>query len=77
MVDPDCVNCKDYYEIEIYSDASWDESTGRCLGQLIWRNGSPSVNCDGGSAFVAPNAPYEGYFSRGGNVQIHPDNNGP
>jgi hypothetical protein len=77
IVDPDCTDCKDYYEIEIYSNASYDPDTGHCLGQLIWRNGDPSVNCDGSSPFVAPNAPYEGYFTRAGNVQIHPDNNGP
>ncbi|HXV75235.1 MAG TPA: hypothetical protein VD788_02880 [Candidatus Polarisedimenticolaceae bacterium] len=75
--DEDCTNCTDYYEIEIYANATYDASNGQCLGQLIWRNGDPSMTCDGGDVFVAPNAPYEGFFTRTGNVQLHPDNNGP
>ena len=77
IVSPDCTDCKDYYELEIYSDAYYDETTGQCLGLLMWRNGAPSLNCDSSSVFLAPNAPYEGFYSKAGNVQMHDDNNGP
>jgi hypothetical protein len=78
IVEPDCTNCTDYYEIEIYDSPLHDEEEGECLGNLLWRNGDEgSPNCSGSPVFVAPFAPYEGFFTRSGNVQIHPDNNGP
>jgi len=78
IVEPDCTDCTDYYEIEIYDSPDHNIVTGECLGNLIWQNGDEvSTNCTGGEPYVAPFAPYEGFFTRAGNVQIHPDNNGP
>jgi hypothetical protein len=76
VVSPDCTDCTDYYAIEIY-DGELNEATGQCGGTLLWRNGTASANCGAMEAWVAPFAPYEGFFIRAGNVQMHPDNNGP
>lgn len=67
---PDCKNCTDYYEILIYDSASYD-TNGHCTGNVIYYNG-PGVpaNC------TDPNDPHLfGYFTRSGNVQMHPQNN--
>jgi len=62
----ECPNCTDYYMIRIYGNAE-------CTGDPIYVNG-PGVpaNC------MNPGDPQlDGYFIDTGNVQIHPDNNGP
>ncbi len=62
----DCPNCTDYYMIRIYGNAE-------CTGSPIYVNG-PGVpgNC------TNPGDPQiDGYFVDNGNVQLHPDNNGP
>lgn len=62
----DCPNCTDYYMIQIYGNAD-------CSGTPIYING-PGVpeNC------TDPTDPHlDGYFTDKGNVQMHPDNNGP
>lgn len=63
----DCVNCTDYYEILIYDSAAHD-ATG-CLGNVIYYNGAGSANCGPGDPDL------RGYFTRSGNVQMHPGNN--
>ena len=74
IVVPDCTDCTDYYAIRIYDSIAHDPLTGECLGDFLWQNGNGSPNCTGGEVFVAPFAPYEGFFTRSGNVQMHPDN---
>jgi hypothetical protein len=74
--EPDCTNCRDFYSITIYSNSDRNSDTGECLGQVIWHNGN-LFNCAAPGDYVAPFAPYEGFFPKAGNVQIHPDNNGP
>ena len=67
----DCPNCTDYYMLKIYDTAANDGSF--CTGNIIYVNG-PGVpeNCTG------PNDPdLGGYFTDRGNVQLHPDKNGP
>lgn len=76
IVEPDCTDCTDYYSITIFDSAAHNVATGECTGQVLWTNGLVSDNCPDGD-YVAPFAPYEGFFTRSGNVQIHPDNNGP
>lgn len=66
----DCVNCTDYYEIKIYDTASHDVATGKCSGNLIYQNGTNSLNCTD-----AQDPQLVGYFTRAGNVQMHPENN--
>lgn len=67
---PDCKNCTDYYEILIYDSAAYD-TDGHCTGDVIYYNGSGvPANC------TDPNDPHLfGYFTRSGNVQMHPQNN--
>jgi hypothetical protein len=67
----DCPNCTDYYMIEIYDSAANDGVN--CTGTLIYTNG-PGVpeNC---TEFGDPQL--NGYFTDKGNIQLHPDNNGP
>ena len=61
----DCENCTDYYMIKIYGNA-------QCMGDPIYVNG-PGVPANCG-----PDDPaLGGYFVGFGNVQMHPDNNGP
>lgn len=65
----DCVNCTDYYEILIFDSAAHD-AAGKCTGNLIYYNGPGAPqNCTVGE----PNL--FGYFTRSGNVQMHPPNN--
>ncbi|MDF1552130.1 MAG: hypothetical protein P1P84_03660 [Deferrisomatales bacterium] len=66
----DCRDCTDYYEIQIFDSPAND---GRvCLGNRIWVNGQPdTVRCGAGDPQL------DGFFTRAGNVQMHPDNNGP
>lgn len=59
----DCRDCTDYYEIKIYDSA--EPGDCGCNGNLLWWNGS-SANC--GDDLM-------GFFTRAGNVQMHPDNN--
>lgn len=62
----DCPDCTDYYMIRIYGNAD-------CTGTPVYVNG-PGVpgNC------TDPGDPQlDGYFVDKGNVQLHPDNNGP
>ena len=60
----DCINCTDYYEIRIYGNE-------QCTGSPIYINGMPP------DPVLCPGSPFVGYFTRSGNVQMHPDNNGP
>jgi hypothetical protein len=64
----DCVNCTDYYEIRIYDSSSHDSITGTCEGNIIYTNGPGVAGCD-----LPPL--HFGYFTRAGNVQMHPQNN--
>ena len=59
----DCRDCTDYYEIKIYDSA--DHTVCGCSGNVLWRNGS-SANCGDNLT---------GFFTRAGNVQMHPENN--
>lgn len=64
----DCRDCTDYYEIKIYGSAEHDDCG--CTGEVIWMNGSPDTGrCGSGDPQL------EGFFTRAGNVQMHPDNN--
>ena len=66
----DCVNCTDYYELLIYDSAAYD-TDGYCTGNVIYYNG-PGVP----GSCTDPNDPHLfGYFTRAGNVQMHPENN--
>lgn len=67
----DCPSCTDYYMIEIYDSAANDGSL--CTGNIIYVNG-PGVpeNCTGDT-----DPQLNGYFTDRGNVQLHPDKNGP
>jgi len=68
--DEACTDCTDYYEIKIFDSAARDVTTGKCLGSLIYYNGSgPSEGCEMGDPT------HVGYFIRSGNVQMHPENN--
>jgi len=72
----DCKNCTDYYQIVIYDTYDPDPATGNCRGDVLWVNGEPIDECPD-SSFVAPHPPYDaGFFTRAGNVQMHPDKNG-
>ncbi len=66
----DCPNCTDYYMIEIYDSPANDGSF--CTGNIEYVNG-PGVpeNCSDTDPQLG------GYFTSRGNVQIHPDKNGP
>jgi len=66
------VNCTDYYEIKIYDTAAHD-AAGNCTGTLIYYNGAGSTNCNPGPPDNDPSL--VGYFTRSGNVQMHPENN--
>jgi len=68
----DCMNCTDYYEIKIYDTAAHD-AAGNCTGTLIYYNGAGSTNCNPGPPDNDPSL--VGYFTRSGNVQMHPENN--
>lgn len=65
----DCVDCTDYYEIKIFANAENDGQ--ECTGDLVYVNG-PGVaeNCTAGE-----DPTRLGYFTRSGNVQMHPQNN--
>lgn len=67
----DCPNCTDYYMIEIYNSAA--NNGTNCTGSIIYTNGPGAPdNCTG------PTDPQlNGYFTDRGNVQLHPDKNGP
>ena len=62
----DCRDCTDYYEIKIYDSA--DHGDCGCTGNVLWVNGLPHSNCASGDPQL------EGFFTRSGNVQMHPDN---
>jgi hypothetical protein len=67
----DCPSCTDYYMIEIYDSSANDGNS--CTGDILYVNG-PGVpeNCMGAS-----DPQLKGYFTDRGNVQLHPDKNGP
>ena len=66
----DCVNCTDYYELLIFDSAAYD-AEGRCTGNVIYYNGPGTPD-----SCTDPNDPHLlGYFTRSGNVQMHPENN--
>jgi hypothetical protein len=82
----DCRDCTDYYEIRIYDSAEVkndvDGNPFRCAGSVLWTNGFPTPGCDSGSTAnpacvfgVDRDDEYTGYFTRAGNVQMHPDKN--
>ena len=58
----DCRDCTDYYAITIYDSASHDECG--CTGEEVWVNGSAIDECDDPQP--------RGFFTRAGNVQMHP-----
>lgn len=65
----DCVDCTDYYEIKIFDTAATN-AEGECAGALIYTNGPGAPqNCAVGDPIRF------GYFTRAGNVQMHPENN--
>ena len=65
----DCEDCTDYYEIKIYKDAGYDEVECKCTGDVLWVNGSVvDPNCG------TEDPKHTGFFTRAGNVQIHPAN---
>lgn len=62
----DCRDCTDYYEIKIYDSA--DHTVCGCIGNVLWVNGSlDTLRC--------ADPQLEGFFTRAGNVQMHPQNN--
>jgi len=67
----DCPSCTDYYMIEIYNSSANDGTV--CTGNILYVNG-PGLpkNCKGAS-----DPQLNGYFTDRGNVQLHPDKNGP
>jgi hypothetical protein len=66
----DCPNCTDYYMIKIYDTADNDGSF--CTGNVIYVNGPGAPdNCEANDPQLG------GYFTDRGNVQMHPDKNGP
>lgn len=67
----DCPNCKDYYMIEIYDTPANDGNI--CTGNIIYVNGPGAPeNCT-----EVGDPQLGGYFTDRGNVQLHPDKNGP
>jgi len=65
----DCRDCTDYYEIKIYSSADYEDCG--CTGEVLWVNGLVDTErCGAGG-----DPQLEGFFTRAGNVQMHPDNN--